>query len=236
LDVRLGDMYKNLDSSATVKPDISKLRSSIRDVTHKMDLSYGMMGSLFRSGSRQTFFSSQVVRYADLYAATFLNLIYYPFSYMFRAPAMLLPHESTVAHEQRFTIVEPSIQRTRSNKMNGSVTLTGAAILPGENTLIGGVGNVPQSSNVTGIEIGTQNINLNQQETCICQSNIENNTTKSINKTDTSEATLTSEEAAVPHTRPATPRTVTHNHDEDYTDDESDPNNKTDENETDENN
>lgn len=87
-----------------------------------MDLSYGMMGSLFRSGSRQTFFSSQIVRYADLYAATVLNLIYYPFSYMFRAPAMLvsiatsrfvdcdetmlnssrsfeqMPHESTVAH------------------------------------------------------------------------------------------------------------------------------------------
>ncbi|CAB3382178.1 Hypothetical predicted protein [Cloeon dipterum] len=90
LDVRLGDMYKNLDSSAKEKPDISKLRQAIRDATHKMDLTYGMMGSLFRSGSRQTFFSSQVVRYADLYAATLLNLIYYPFSYMFRAPAMLV--------------------------------------------------------------------------------------------------------------------------------------------------
>ncbi|PSN50671.1 Cytosolic purine 5'-nucleotidase [Blattella germanica] len=92
LDIMLGEMYKNLDSSTKEKPDISKLRTSIRDVTHKMDLAYGMMGSLFRSGSRQTFFSSQVVRYADLYAATFLNLIYYPFSYMFRAPAMLIPH------------------------------------------------------------------------------------------------------------------------------------------------
>lgn len=51
---------RNLDSSAKEKPDISKVRTSIRDVTHKMDLSYGMMGSLFRSGSRQTFFSSQV--------------------------------------------------------------------------------------------------------------------------------------------------------------------------------
>jgi 5'-nucleotidase len=81
---------RNLDSSTKEKPDISKLRNAIRDVTHKMDLAYGMMGSLFRSGSRQTFFSSQVVRYADLYAATFLNLIYYPFSYMFRAPAMLV--------------------------------------------------------------------------------------------------------------------------------------------------
>jgi len=79
-----------------------------------MDLAYGMMGSLFRSGSRQTFFSSQVVRYADLYAATFLNLIYYPFSYMFRAPAMLLPHESTVAHEQRFIMDAPMISRSRA--------------------------------------------------------------------------------------------------------------------------
>lgn len=60
LDVKLGDLYKNLDSSAKEKPDISSVRTSIRDVTHKMDLAYGMMGSLFRSGSRQTFFSSQV--------------------------------------------------------------------------------------------------------------------------------------------------------------------------------
>lgn len=54
--------YRNLDSSTKEKPDISKLRVSIRDVTHKMDMSYGMMGSLFRSGSRQTFFSSQVLQ------------------------------------------------------------------------------------------------------------------------------------------------------------------------------
>lgn len=52
--------FRDLDSSNKEKPDISKLRNSIRDVTHKMDLAYGMMGSLFRSGSRQTFFSSQV--------------------------------------------------------------------------------------------------------------------------------------------------------------------------------
>lgn len=36
---------------------------------------------------------------------------------MFRAPAMLLPHESTVAHahEQRFKNEEPKISRMRSN-------------------------------------------------------------------------------------------------------------------------
>lgn len=100
LDVQLGELYRHLDSSTLVKPDISAVRSSMQEVIHEMDMSYGMLGSLFRSGSRQTFFSSQVVRYADLYAATILNLIYYPFCYMFRAPAMLMPHESTVAHDK----------------------------------------------------------------------------------------------------------------------------------------
>ncbi|KAG5669062.1 hypothetical protein PVAND_016963 [Polypedilum vanderplanki] len=102
LDIKLGEIYKNLDSSTKEKPDISALRNHVREVTHQMDMNYGMMGSLFRSGSRQTFFAWQVTRYADIYAATFLNLQFYPFSYMFRAPAMLLPHESTVEHQQKF--------------------------------------------------------------------------------------------------------------------------------------
>jgi len=117
LDVSLGNLYKNLDSSAKVKPDISKVRVAMREVTHEMDLSYGIMGSLFRSGSRQTFFSSQVVRYADVYASTVLNLLYYPFSYMFRAPAMLMPHESTVAHEQRLVIENPQYIRSRQDSL-----------------------------------------------------------------------------------------------------------------------
>ncbi|XP_017074238.1 cytosolic purine 5'-nucleotidase isoform X2 [Drosophila eugracilis] len=120
LDIKLGDLYRDLDSSAKVKPDISQLRTCIRDVTHKMDMSYGMMGSLFRSGSRQTFFSSQVVRYADVYAATLLNLIYYPFSYMFRAPAMLLPHESTVAHDQAHQPPPPLVPVTGSSSVAAS--------------------------------------------------------------------------------------------------------------------
>nr|XP_031842803.1 cytosolic purine 5'-nucleotidase-like isoform X3 [Nomia melanderi] len=165
LDVMLGEMYKNLDSSTKEKPDISKLRASIRDVTHKMDLSYGMMGSLFRSGSRQTFFSSQVVRYADLYAATFLNLIYYPFSYMFRAPAMLMPHESTVAHEQRFVMETPMISRSRTFKLTDEEE---------EPT---------KPSKTLYVECSNSQI---------------------------------------PHARPETPRNVTHTHDEDCSDEDSD--------------
>ncbi|XP_057658670.1 cytosolic purine 5'-nucleotidase isoform X2 [Diorhabda carinulata] len=162
LDIKLGEMYKNLDSSTKEKPDISKVRAAIRDVTHKMDMSYGMMGSLFRSGSRQTFFSSQVVRYADLYAATHLNLLYYPFSYMFRAPAMLLPHESTVAHEQHF-VMEIAKEQKKQNMINSEV--------PAESK---------------------ENKYLERSQSII------------------------------PHVRPATPQSLTHTHDEDFSDDDSD--------------
>lgn len=65
---------------------------------------YGIFGSLFRSGSRQTFFADQICRYADIYGYTFLNLLYYPFTYMFRSPAMLMPHESTVEHDESYEI------------------------------------------------------------------------------------------------------------------------------------
>nr|XP_057932896.1 cytosolic purine 5'-nucleotidase-like isoform X2 [Doryrhamphus excisus] len=98
LDCFLAELYKHLDSSSNERPDISSLQRRIKKVTHDMDMCYGMMGSLFRSGSRQTLFASQVMRYADLYAASFINLLYYPFSYLFRAPHVLMPHESTVEH------------------------------------------------------------------------------------------------------------------------------------------
>lgn len=83
-------IYRALDSSTSQNPDTRKVQTAIRDATFNMDTSYGMTGSLFRSGSRQTFFASQLIRYADVYAATCLNLLHYPFCYLFRAPAMLV--------------------------------------------------------------------------------------------------------------------------------------------------
>uniref|UniRef100_A0A4W4DR67 Cytosolic purine 5'-nucleotidase n=1 Tax=Electrophorus electricus TaxID=8005 RepID=A0A4W4DR67_ELEEL len=85
-------------------------------VTHDMDMCYGMMGSLFRSGSRQTLFASQVMRYADLYAASFINLLYYPFSYLFRAAHVLVRkqthvHTSTYCNTILFTFSEVNMYR-----------------------------------------------------------------------------------------------------------------------------
>ncbi|XP_071585376.1 cytosolic purine 5'-nucleotidase-like isoform X2 [Heliangelus exortis] len=89
LDLFLAELYQHLDSSSSERPDISSIKRRIQKVTHEMDMCYGKMGSLFRCGSRQTLFASQLMRYADLYAASFINFLYYPFSYLFRAPPVL---------------------------------------------------------------------------------------------------------------------------------------------------
>lgn len=101
LEITLADIYKNLDSNTMEQPDISGITKAIREVTHGMEQCYGQLGSLFRNGSRQTFFASQARRYADLYSAACTNLLYYPFSYLFRAPPQLMPHEATVEHEEK---------------------------------------------------------------------------------------------------------------------------------------
>uniref|UniRef100_A0A182PR21 Cytosolic purine 5'-nucleotidase n=1 Tax=Anopheles epiroticus TaxID=199890 RepID=A0A182PR21_9DIPT len=207
LDVRLGDLYKNLDSSAKEKPDIRSVRTAIRDVTHKMDLAYGMMGSLFRSGSRQTFFAGQVVRYADLYAATILNLMYYPFSYMFRAPAMLLPHESTVAHEQRFTLDAPMIQRTRPPRVPEQVAPVPHELDDEDEGADGGYGGRDAHGDDSK-EIGRLLLGAPQPSSL-------------------PSATGSELSVSVPHTRPETPRSVTHTHDEDYSDEDSDDQKRT---------
>uniref|UniRef100_A0A914YUQ9 5'-nucleotidase n=1 Tax=Panagrolaimus superbus TaxID=310955 RepID=A0A914YUQ9_9BILA len=101
-DATLGKIYKNLDFRSTnndqQRTSIDDAVRAIRKVTHEMDQAYGLLGSLFRSGTRTTFFATQVERYADLYSSSTYNLIYYPKFYFFRAPMMLLPHESTVDH------------------------------------------------------------------------------------------------------------------------------------------
>ncbi|CAB1332863.1 unnamed protein product [Coregonus sp. 'balchen'] len=98
LDVYLAELYKHLDSSCRDRPDISAIQTRMKVVIYRMDLSYGQMGSLLRSGSRQTLFASQLMRYADLYSSTCINLLHYPFSYLFRAQPVLMPHESLVDH------------------------------------------------------------------------------------------------------------------------------------------
>lgn len=88
------EIFRELDSKATSPPDITQLRRHTSKAQRALDKAYNKhFGALFRSGSKQTFFSMQVQRYADLYASSYLNLLNYPLFYTFYAPPMALSHE-----------------------------------------------------------------------------------------------------------------------------------------------
>ncbi|XP_068191062.1 5'-nucleotidase, cytosolic II, like 1 [Antennarius striatus] len=91
LDLFLAELYKQ--SSSQESPDISAIQMRMNVLTYRMDMSYGQMGSLLRSGSRKTLFASQLMRYADLYSSCCTNLLHYPFNHLFMALPVLMPHE-----------------------------------------------------------------------------------------------------------------------------------------------
>ncbi|EDV20109.1 Cytosolic purine 5'-nucleotidase [Trichoplax sp. H2] len=91
----LEDVYSDYDSAKN-PPDITCLRKYLANTVETMDRAYGKLGSLFRSGARQTFYASQAMRFADLYASSFINIINYSLHFLFRAPHQLMPHESAV--------------------------------------------------------------------------------------------------------------------------------------------
>jgi 5'-nucleotidase len=86
---KLSELLVNYDSSSKECPDIGKIKEKLKNI-QEMDSSYSFLGSAFRSGSRQTYFVSQIIRYADIYASTCLNLLHYPFFYLFKFPPMLV--------------------------------------------------------------------------------------------------------------------------------------------------
>jgi len=92
------ELYRGLDSSCEIPPDASSVRKKIKSARKQWDYVFNkQFGSLFRSGSKQSFFSMQVLRYADLYASDYLNLLHYPLFYLFSARASTAPHESQFA-------------------------------------------------------------------------------------------------------------------------------------------
>ncbi|KAM7369078.1 hypothetical protein PAMP_013375 [Pampus punctatissimus] len=118
LDVFLAEIYKHLDSGSRECPDISAIQTRMKVLTHRMDMSYGQMGSLLRSGSRQTLFASQLMRYADLYSSTYINLLHYPFNYLFMAPPVLMSHEALSQNTADFSSTELNVNRTLMMKRN----------------------------------------------------------------------------------------------------------------------
>ncbi|CEF70463.1 HAD-superfamily hydrolase, subfamily IG, 5'-nucleotidase and Purine 5'-nucleotidase family and HAD-like domain-containing protein [Strongyloides ratti] len=105
LEELLSEAYKSFDVTTKTKPNNKELLECLRRTTIDMESEYGVFGSLFRSGTSQTFFACQLERFADIYASSCINLIYYPSFYFFRSPMKLMSHEMTVHHG---SILHPS--------------------------------------------------------------------------------------------------------------------------------
>lgn len=88
------EIFRGLDVNSKEVPDISALRDHIHETSLALDNVFSpYWGSPFRSGVKQTDFSNQVERFADLYTGSFLNLANYPISYIFSPEPDFLPHE-----------------------------------------------------------------------------------------------------------------------------------------------
>ena len=109
-------------------PEVSSSPCS-QVLTYRMDMSYGQMGSLLRSGSRQTLFASQLIRYADLYSSSFMNLLHYPLNYLFLAPPVLVSHFSAQLINGQLivvmAVVTSSLTLTVSDAPRGSESKLG---------------------------------------------------------------------------------------------------------------
>ena len=60
-DIAIGNLFKNLDSSCSEKPDLTTLRNNIRNTIHQLDMNYGILGSIFRCGTKFSFFSRYLI-------------------------------------------------------------------------------------------------------------------------------------------------------------------------------
>jgi 5'-nucleotidase len=90
-------MFFNMNSSTTLPleaEEMEMLREKIHECIVDFDSFFNpYFGSLFRSGSSESAYTSQVMKFADLYSSDATNLLNYPFFYYFSHQAKLYPHE-----------------------------------------------------------------------------------------------------------------------------------------------
>jgi len=76
------------------------IKQQIKEAQDNLNIHFNpYFGSTFRSGTRESYFCTQVQRFADLYCSDVVLLLYYPFNYYFSAIPTLLPHEREALYQ-----------------------------------------------------------------------------------------------------------------------------------------
>ncbi len=88
------EVHKELRCAPTVCRGRALTGARGRATYAKIDAVYNpFWGQLFRSGTKHSYFSQMVERFADLYSSNFETLTNYPITYPFLSTAEKLPHE-----------------------------------------------------------------------------------------------------------------------------------------------
>jgi len=89
----------DLEAGLVSAEDEAEARSRIWHGIKKLDGSFGHTGSVFRAGTRLSYFGSNVLFWADLYTGSVNNLGEYSLSWRFGAPHLTLPHETMLIQQ-----------------------------------------------------------------------------------------------------------------------------------------
>lgn len=91
------EAYRGMNLESAEPAPSGDIHKAIKTTQAKLDAMHNAYwGSLFRSGTKHSYFSLQVERFADLYTSSYEMLANYPVSYVFIATAERLPHEEAL--------------------------------------------------------------------------------------------------------------------------------------------
>jgi len=83
-----------LESLLAENPKLDELKIRLWEAVNELNQDFSGSGSLFRSGSRLSYFGSQVMIWADVYTASVNNLAEYDVEHKFLMNTARLPHET----------------------------------------------------------------------------------------------------------------------------------------------
>ena len=85
-----------LESLLAENPKLDELKVRLWEAVNELNKDFSGSGSLFRSGSRLSYFGSQVMIWADVYTASVNNLVGYDLEQKFIQNTVRLPHETGI--------------------------------------------------------------------------------------------------------------------------------------------
>ena len=85
-----------LESLLAENPKLDELKVRLWEAVNELNKDFSGSGSLFRSGSRLSYFGSQVMIWADVYTASVNNLAGYDLEHKFLQNTVRLPHETGI--------------------------------------------------------------------------------------------------------------------------------------------